>query len=78
MDDCILCLHEVATGRGDVAVAHGRVSTLETIARFSAASDEAIQAHTLVAAFRAFELRVPTNPVTARRDLELAVLCARE
>lgn len=78
MDDCIRGLREVATGRGNVTVAQGLVSTLEAIARFSPMSIETVQAHALIAAFRAFELRVPTNPVMARHELELAVLRARE
>ena len=78
MDDCIRGLREVANGRGNVTVAQGLVSTLEAIVRFSPASTETVQAHALIAAVRAFELRVLTNPLMARHELELAVLRACE
>ena len=75
MDDCIRGLREVAAGRGNVTVAQGLVSTLDALARFSPTSSETMQAQALVAAFRAFELRVLTNPLMARHELAVLRAC---
>lgn len=78
IEDCVRCLREVATGRGNVVVAQGKVSTLAMLSNYAPKSAETVRALALVAAFQSFELRRSTNPTLARHELELAVLRACE
>ena len=76
--DCIRCLRALASGQGTFTLAEGAVNTLELLANVSPRSRETMTALALVDAFRAYELRMGTNPVMARHELELAVLRARD
>jgi hypothetical protein len=78
IEQCVRCLRSLATGQGNIVVTRGAIRTLELLSNLAPKSAETIRAQTLVAAFHAFELRLSTNAIAARHELELAVFRACE
>jgi hypothetical protein len=76
IDACVRSLRTVASGEESSAAAFDDVSTLQIISNLAPKTADTLRAQLLIAAFRAFEFRCPTNPTLARHELELAILQA--